>query len=278
MVGWLSAMKSLSNLNSFLTFSILVHAAFFFLFLKSRSQIAVEKIVFLDEIESVVSEGAKKTAKGLGSLSFKNFMPDFTSATDAQKTSGVGTEEQEETGGGIGLKVSPLALYVYRIIDEALGYPQDFVLKDVTGKVNATLAFTEDGKWDKSASTFNSNSRYLRIYIIKLLKEVLKDPIPANKLTTHKKFTLKAQFHFNIFLTPKLNESIGQGPKLFGGHLMFRRDYYSKLPFELQNVNVAGNPTVMGMLNLAWVIGKVVDLLSPNKADVLEKFRLDPDW
>ncbi len=170
--------------------------------------------------------------------------------------------------------------YLYGRIDDQLTYPEEFKNARIEGRVHARVAFSPDGRYLRELSSFSSESPYLRVHVIRMLRRAFADhrfPEGFAKLLS-RNVILDCFFHFQI--TEHDFESVKSTMKLLNGtEMSFYRNFFSsKLQWELGPLSgMAPIPVVN--FNPLWVVKKAADALS-NKAkfDPLQKYRDDPEF
>jgi hypothetical protein len=172
-------------------------------------------------------------------------------------------------GGGTGSavldsiqKTVPLET-VAESVDSALDYPTAFRERGITGTVTAEVLFDGEGRLIKRSA--RSDSRYLRVHILRVLRSTLSEGLPR---TYTRGEPLRIQFRFDFVLSDK--------------------DQVTLLPrrgFHFQRIGRPFGQWEVGPLTGFWMVPAVgIDLdwfarqFEKEKADPLDIYRMDPDW
>lgn len=89
---------------------------------------------------------------------------------------------------------------LYKKIDEKLVYPSILVERRLQGTVNVSLLITQEGSIDWSSARINGGSKYLRLYVLRVLREVFLVPLD-------KRILRKAHLPIQIDLSMKFSIS-----------------------------------------------------------------------
>ncbi len=89
---------------------------------------------------------------------------------------------------------------LYKKIDEKLVYPSILVERRLQGTVNVSLLITPEGSIDWSSVRINGGSKYLRLYIVRVLREVFLVPLD-------KRILRKAHLPIQVDLSMKFSIS-----------------------------------------------------------------------
>ncbi len=187
---------------------------------------------------------------------------------------------------------------LYEVIEYALGYPAEFIEKDIEGVVHADLSFSGEGRWIEGGSRVKSTNRFLRVYVHRMLRKALARGLFTNQ---PKEYRVKAVFHFEMERRLPINQAdqaiqlahAGTGSSGSGPLLQFQRTHYLWLPFELGAKGRSGASldgsrppgAVQPMIgvNVGSLLEKGVSAIeslfsSKNGEDPLERYRRDPLW
>jgi hypothetical protein len=230
-------------------------------------------------VQPVGPSSTKTNGKSASHLSMNELMPNLTSEpaetsapaqSDAKKTSQILSDASRASTNR----------FVYEAIDNALDYPTEFIDRKFQGTVEATIRFSPQGEFLKNESEFKSNSRFLRLLVIKALRRAFDSPLPLAQRLQNQRASIKATFNFEIShdedksrFTKKVSHSVGR--------LVFERVHHISGPFQLERALFAeqtGQTGPMASVDLLWLADNIGDVLSGKKVDPLQKYRDDPDF
>jgi hypothetical protein len=201
--------------------------------------------------------------------------------------SGEGTTDEAGDGSGEGtilgvMKNTSRFEILYNRIDEGLYYPEEFVDAGIEGNVTVQLSLAPDGTYQKRFSKVDSSSNFLRVFVLRILKKTLNEPLPSTFAQAGRNTRLRLLFQFEA--TRKENAMDASGKALDGStklgvrgdHLAFYRA--GRLVGQWKLGPVGGYGPGIG-LDAGWLWDKVSELGS-KKADIdpLDTYRQDPDW
>ena len=171
---------------------------------------------------------------------------------------------------------SMVARYVFQKVDQNLAYPSEFVQRKFQGPVTVRAYFDEEGFFEKDSSLPKASNPYLRVYVARVLRKALMEPIPKTLLGEGgmKRRVIDCLFNFEI--TSHNDEMLVAQEKFFSGKNVFfyRHHYISKLEWSLGPFSGLG-PFAVG-LDVNWIIGSTGRKKAPS--DPLQKYRDDPAW
>lgn len=210
-------------------------------------------------------------------------------------------------------KTSPILTYLYQRISGNIGYPSDLYDSWIQGDVTAKLRFDLSGKWiddPKTVFAKGLESRYLRIHVIRRLREILEERIPQNLWKdVPQPFFVETRFLF-VIVAPEGVEGAQKGPLIgatanptqfnetdmdggqyvesmlnkqnqgaFGEYLLFYHSHLSsKMAWKLGPFAGYGIMPAIG-LDPGWFAKTIGDWLHHRaKIDPLEKYRDSPEW
>lgn len=174
---------------------------------------------------------------------------------------------------------------IYDRLDSAVFYPSEFIDAGFEGTVRATLIFSKDGHWLKARSHMESLSRYLRVHIVRTLRQVFEEPLPSNYFHEGKELRLFCLFQFEL---SRKDNAMDAGPDPFkgspshrgtlGNHLYFYRS--SSVIGQWRLGPLAGYGIVPSIgVDPEWFIDQVSHAVDRKaEEDPLKKYRDDPDW
>lgn len=237
------------------------------------------------------------------------------SESGVPKTSSSGGVHEGEPASPFGFenqvtgKSSPVLTYLFRKIDGAFGYPQEFRNAKISGEVTAKLQFDEHGSWINSPSDVRGNG-YLRVYLLQRLRKCFAEPIPEKiwKADPHS-LSIDAHFIFDI-VAPETVVGAQVGPQyapsanptkfnttdmdggqsierqivagkqgMYGRKFQFYRVFLSS-PFDWKFGPFAGYGVMPAVgIDPGWFVDTVKNIIHPKvKIDPLEHYRDDSDW
>lgn len=196
--------------------------------------------------------------------------------------------------------------YIYRRIEQNLGFPRAFASQKMQGNVVAVLRFDREGRYLSNKSSFQSSSRYFRIYVLRLIESLFKgkrlpghfvknfsDGKPKDGISKdgkpkdgkfkngkpkNKAYTISALFAFAI--TEHNDEQLIAAQQQFGGSVMrfFRNSHQSVLQYKVGPLSgIIGAP--IAALDLLWFPRKIVEMTSAKvKITPLTRFEIDPKF
>lgn len=174
---------------------------------------------------------------------------------------------------------SALHRYLHELIDAVLEYPNDLIAEGIEGTVEAALRFSSDGRLLMKGSPVTSDSRFLRLLVIRALRKAFASPLAASHRPRASAFPVKATFLFRITredpkgrFTSRASHSVG--------YLSFLREQHIKLPLRLERPLFAedsGQASPVLSFDLLWLADKIIGN-DGRKIDRLQKYRDDPDF
>jgi hypothetical protein len=174
--------------------------------------------------------------------------------------------------------------FIYELIDHRLYYPEEFGDAGIEGIVESRIVFSKEGKYLKSQSRVKSQSRYLRVFVLRILREVLDQPLPSNYLKGREtNLTVKCLFQFDLRRKQdpfSEDTEAGQSARkqAIGNSLAFYRSAGVFGQWKLGPISGYGIMPAVGV-DPGWFLDEIKGATS-NKApiDPLKKYRDDPEW
>ena len=176
--------------------------------------------------------------------------------------------------------------HLFDRIESALFYPRDLSEAGVEGEVTVNLIFDEGGRVDWGRSGRRSDSRYLRVFVRRLLRHTLEEPIPSAFREKDRSVTCRFRFE-RVRVYDAMDASVqahqGRGIKeSVGWHFTFYRS--SKVLGEWKLGPFAGYAFAPSLgIDPDWFVDSAAHLwnrLTGRKAEIdpLERYRNDPGW
>lgn len=185
---------------------------------------------------------------------------------------------------------------LFEVIEYALGYPEEFIEKDIEGTVHADLSFSGEGRWIEGGSRVKGTNPFLRIYVHRMLRKALARGLFTNQ---PKDYRVRAIFYFEMARRIPINQTqqamlldaAGTGSTVSGTVLHFQRTHYLWLPFEIGAVGRSrasldgsqppGSLQTGVGVNVIPIFEKGISALgslfsSKAKDDPLDRYRRDP--
>jgi hypothetical protein len=201
--------------------------------------------------------------------------------SSAPETTGSG-DEGTYRGNGFAAHLSDTGIhsYLYELIDEHLDYPDEFKDKGIQGSVKVTFSINAEGFLEKGSLKMDSASRYLKVFVHRVLRKTFENPVPLSKRPSS---YLYARFDFEILPQAVVNsqarasydrnQSLIQKKRFFvGNHFSFYRSFNPWSDFHTDIwADAANNIHVDPKFNLFGIVESAADLLSSKaKADPLQ--------
>lgn len=199
--------------------------------------------------------------KGLGNFRPKMRIPSRIETADLGDSGAKGSGEwQPDDWGYKGGDFSEIKNYLayerlFTDINGLLGYPFIFRERDIYGAVSARLAFTEKSECDWKKIKISSHQKYLRVYILTLLKKLCSLEV-VKSLRAGKQNTIDLNFNFELHekLEPRQAQQAKQ--QIIGNVLMFHRAHV-KSSLEYKVGPFRGLWFVPAVnLDIPWIIEK----------------------
>ena len=88
--------------------------------------------------------------------------------------------------------------YLYTQIDANLTYPNDLIRAGESGEVSGTISFSEEGQYLRSFTSLRSESPYLRVVVLRVLRGAFSTPIPKKMLLHPRRWSIGIRVSFEI--------------------------------------------------------------------------------
>jgi len=172
---------------------------------------------------------------------------------------------------------------IHQTIDHSLHYPPEFKDADIGGTVRASLVFSKEGVFLRKQSKVKSASRYLRVFILRLLRKSFSKPYhkegkPIRVDCMFDFVVTRREDPFNASPDNLLSNPARNG--FIGNRLFF---YRSAKVIGMWKIGPLAGYGIGGVsLDLFWFVNKAVEgvdhLRGKMKIDPLAKYRRDPEW
>lgn len=96
-------------------------------------------------------------------------------------------------------KLYPFFSALWRRIDTATGYPEDFVKERITGYVTAQLVIDRRGVFTGRIARVDSDQPLLETYVLAVLFHALSEPLPRELWSDREQVILVSRFEFHTF-------------------------------------------------------------------------------
>ena len=173
----------------------------------------------------------------------------------------------------------PAYRFIFDRIDANLTYPDVFKKPEnqFTGWVDAKIKLDANGKFDEPSSTFDSDSRFLRVTAIQAVRKGLAHELPAECLKKLKGNRLiVATFHFEKVEPKDMFQQEAKAYQL-GAQLNFHRFFVRpEIAWDVGPIHGIGP---IPRLDILWFFKKAADAFDQDaKFDPLDAYRNDPAW
>jgi hypothetical protein len=217
----------------------------------------------------------------LSKLGVSPFVPG--SEFSREGADGDSTGEALGAGGGFTSgKEDLLHREIYDRIDHFLTYPHEFKEKGFTGTVKAKLYIDSEGNYLRERSVFTGDNPYLRVHVIRVIRQALLEAIDKKLLAGRKSLTVDCTFRFAFRAAHNLLFSASRRYSLNDGLIFYREDLLEKR-YESAPSTAFGRTTQGSFLRADFFSMSFEDfgaLFSKKKAkaEPLDVYRDDPDW
>jgi hypothetical protein len=130
---------------------------------------------------------------------------------------GAGPADGYDVANAMGLeeegKLYPFFHAIWKKVDSATGYPDDFVRERIKGFVTAQVVVNRQGVFTGKIVEINSDQPFLETYVMAILFHALSEPLPPETWSHRDEMILVLSFDFHVFSygespPPRMEEKI----------------------------------------------------------------------